>query len=218
MHYYIDGYNLLFKIVSAGEDLQKQRTRLIQDLRSKIEILKLDAVLVFDSHYQPSASTRLHYNDFEVVFTDEGETADDYILSKLKSSPNPAQETVVTSDKRLAWRARRKLAKTESVEEFISWLNKRVKNKLQPKEKPCEKLSKITSTPIPQSQKEFPKSRASAEECFDYYLETFEQADAKQIPIKKNGKPLKKIDQPIEKQKEVISEFERWLKIFENPS
>lgn len=216
MHYYIDGYNLLFKIVSAGEDLQKQRSRLILDLRSKIEILKLDAVLVFDSHYQPSASTRLHYKDFEVVFTDEGETADDYILSKLKSCPNPAQETVVTSDKRLAWRARRKLAKTESVEEFMSWLNKRVKNKLQPKEKLPEKLSKITSTPISQEKKEFPKSMASAEECFDYYLETFEKADVKQIPIKKNGKPLKNVEQPVEKKKEVVSDFQRWLKIFEN--
>ena len=36
MHYFIDGYNLLFRILRAGDNLQKQREEIIQDLEIKI--------------------------------------------------------------------------------------------------------------------------------------------------------------------------------------
>ncbi|MGA8163726.1 MAG: NYN domain-containing protein [Waddliaceae bacterium] len=135
MHYLIDGYNLLFRMAGARDDLRSQREQLIAELTEKIEFLKLNVSLVFDSHSQEGDRSRSHFHSLEICFTAEGETADAYILSKLKSAKNPSQETVVTSDKTLAWKARRHLARTEAPEVFLSWVHQRYDNRKQQKKK-----------------------------------------------------------------------------------
>ena len=130
MHYFIDGYNLLFRVLKSGDNLKSKREEITKNLETKIDILKLDCTLVFDSHYQEDDSTRSHYKSLEIVFTATGQTADEYILTELKQSKNPTQHTVITSDKILARLCRMRLSKTESVEEFLCWLNKRYKNKI----------------------------------------------------------------------------------------
>ena len=129
MHYYIDGYNLLFRVLRAGDDLQKQRQEITADIGKKVTLLELEATLVFDSHYQKDGYVRSHLNSLEIVFTAMGETADELILQELKESAHPSQHTVVTSDKKLANLCRLRQAKTESIDEFLGWLNKRYKNK-----------------------------------------------------------------------------------------
>ena len=62
MHYFIDGYNLLFRIVHAGDDLKTQRDELIQDLIHKVNLLQLDVTLVFDSQYQNDEGSRTHHD------------------------------------------------------------------------------------------------------------------------------------------------------------
>ena len=141
MHYYIDGYNLLFRITNAGENLQEPRQRIIQDLGKKIIVLNISATLVFDSQYEASPRSFTQIKNFEIHFTDHGETADEYIIEDLKKLADPEKTIVVTSDKKLAWQARRHLAKTESVEEFIGWLNKRYKNRLK-------KLKTLQNAPV----------------------------------------------------------------------
>lgn len=224
MHYFIDGYNLLFRVLRAGDNLAEQRRQIIEDLCHKVKILQLDVTLVFDSQYQPGDSERFYYNNLEIQYTSEGETADDFILSALKRSAHPEAQTVVTSDKRLAWRSRRRLAKTEPIEEFIGWLNKRFKNRLRQskieKESPQEKAKETA----PKILKRVPTSKATVEDCFDFYLESFEKEYERDKP-KQPAAPLKtkrtpkksrlsKDQSPEESQEKHLSETDRWLSIF----
>jgi predicted RNA-binding protein with PIN domain len=180
MHYYIDGYNLMFRILRAGNDLQTQRQKIIYELNRKAQLLELNITLVFDAQYQMGASTRLHYDCLEILFTDQGITADDYILDQIKQVKNPQLETVITSDKKLAWLVKLRSAKTETVEEFISWLNRRSKNKILRKKTD----KKEDSTPSLKTSEEvfvqpldtsLPTSKTIPEKCFDYYLSQFEK-------------------------------------------
>lgn len=229
MHYYIDGYNLMFRMLYAGDDLQAKREQIIRELSEKVQLLGLDATLVFDSYYQPEESTRGHFQALEVCFTNYGETADEFILQALKVSEYPQQQIVVTSDKKLAMQARRRLAQTLSVEEFMSWLGKRYKNKLNQKKelKAAKKAEKALSPKIAPKKAEPPSTlsplpKTSPEECFDFYLTQFEaslkecEAHALAPKPKKRTPKIKKKKIPKHEKSDSISDMERWLKIFEN--
>lgn len=217
MHYFIDGYNLMFRILRAGDDLQMQRASIILDLNRKIQVVGLDVTIVFDAQYQSGESTRSHLKHLEIYFTNQGETADELILQKLQHEKNPRQQTIVTSDKKLAWLARRRGALTETVEDFLKSLNNRCKNKL--KNSPSTSARAILPPPkkvIPVSTK-----KPSPEECFEYYLEEFEanfQEMAKMQPVKELKSPPKKKKKAKTKelkQDEGLSNMERWVKAFE---
>lgn len=210
MHYYIDGYNLMFRRSYADDDLQKQRERIIQELSTKIAFLQLNVTLVFDSHLQAGREARIHSKNVEILFTAQGETADDLILAALKTAEKPSQEIVVTSDKRLAWRARRRLAKTETVEEFIAWLDKRYQNKLKKREIPPLQKKR----PPPSKNPTKISKTSTTEECFSHYLEIFE-AKFKEEPV--SDKPAKKQKKKVEQEKPVVeSDLDRWLRLFES--
>lgn len=247
MHYYIDGYNLLFRLVHDDEDLQSRREAIIYDLNQKISLVKIDASIVFDSTSQMGGRTQSHYHELEILFTAEGETADEYILDEIKNAPHPEQEIVVTSDKKLAWRARHRSAHTESVEEFILWLNRAYKNKIRElnKEKKIEpKAGSRTSSPTPSSPLPpktpskslvLPKD-APLEAYADYYQQIFESEwldilkEEKEREATSNvsspqkrppRKPKKKQDPFAPHQtpeEKAATEMERWLKIFEQRS
>lgn len=218
---------------AGGGDLQKQRQDIIQDLETKINLLELDVTLVFDAQYQKTESSRSHLNHLEICFTSVDETADEYIVQALKEDTRPTQQTVVTSDKKLAWLSRRSHARTESVEEFISWLNRRYKNKLRDvksKKKEKEKIKekdRQKSIPIPKEKQPSqpielqPNTHSTPEECFDFYLNHFEKefiSLAEKIEQNKQAKKstsLKKKRKPSP-QPEASTESDtlRWLKAF----
>jgi uncharacterized protein len=232
MHYYIDGYNMLFRL-HAGDHLQSQREMIIQDLNQKIELVKIDVTLVFDSAFQIGDRSRSHFKHLEILFTAEGETADEFIIDELKRCLKPRQEIVVTSDKRLAWRARRRLAQTETVEGFLAWLNRCYKNKLRlPNAKPPlpSQPSKplLRKTESPSSPPSFvPSKDSSVEECLAYYEQVFEQEfqELRQQEIETKArtapppKKKKKQQDPFEPsptpEEKAANEQERWRKIFE---
>ncbi len=205
MHYYIDGYNLLFFIADDFDDLSIQRQQVIVELNHKIQALKLNATLIFDAHFQSGDATRTHFNYLEILFSPEGETADDFILRLLEKEAHPSQFTVVTSDRKLAWKARRLDVKTEEVFDFLTKLNKRYANVLKRWKAPetirqdVQKTPSESKTPTKVLK---PSKDASPEECFDYYLYLFE----KSIKGKKK------------KEEKGVTDMERWLKIFENRS
>ena len=174
MHYFIDGYNLMFRVLRAEGDLQKQRETIIEDLETKINALQLDVTLVFDAQYQSEEASRSHKLGLEILFTNARETADDFILQALKEETKPHRQTVVTSDKQLARLARRHHARTETVEEFISWLNRRYKNSQR-----LKRSTKATPNPITLKKNSIPNPISVAsppEECFDFYLNVFQQS------------------------------------------
>lgn len=226
MHYFIDGYNLMFRVLRAGNDLQKQREFIVSDLNEKAQVLNLDVTVVFDAQYQSGEESRSHYQSLEICFTNQNETADEYILKNIKASPSPQNETVVTSDNKLAWGVRRLLAKTESIKQFMSWLNKRYENRLEknrqePKELTQKKLSRPNSTSKENSEKELvpPQPGNTAANTFDYYLYQFEKkfretASKGQKNQPKSEKKNKNSKKPKPEQSQE-SDIERWQRIFE---
>lgn len=183
----------MFRATRGSQDFQSYRENLIEELNEKIQILMLDATIVFDAQYQFGLGSRSQYRHLTVCFTDTGETADDYLIEEIRSSPTPRQIILVTSDKRLAWRARHYLAKTMTVEEFISTINIQFKKRL--------KGEKKKKDPTPPPVVETPRTHPP-EETFNYYLREFE----------KRFQEATSSEKPKEK---YLSETDRWLKIFE---
>jgi uncharacterized protein len=206
----------MFRVLRAGDDLQAQREQIIQDLRQKIRFLSLDVTIVFDAQYREGESTRSHHNPLEIQFTGKGETADDQIIAELKRVKNPLLHTVVTSDKKLAWLARRRGAKTETVEEFIAWLNKRYKNKLNQKTPPPAQITPLPKKPKESSEDKIPSQSSSAEECFDFYLKQFEKEVQESLPPKKTkpAEPKKRKKKLEQNAPDGLTDMERWLKAF----
>lgn len=222
MRYFIDGYNLFFRFNKDANDFSKQRQLMIDELNWKMRFLKIEATVVFDSQYQRSPGSRSFFHDIEVIFTDEGETADDRILEEIKAIANPRNVTVVTSDKKLAWFARRCEAKTESVEVFSAWLNKRYENKKRQKPADKKAAKKASKKIEPTSSTLEPQPNAKPEECNDYYLTLFEERLATLPPIESHKKhhPVragKKKSRPKGDNKENfgLSDVARWRQIFE---
>lgn len=226
MHYYIDGYNLLFRIMPYDDSLKRQREQLIDDVGNKIVALNIDVTFVFDAQYQDGDTSRTYFKQCHIIFSSRGETADEAILAEIKAEQFPKQHVVVTSDKKLAWFARRCSAKTESVEEFISWLNKRYKNHLLRQKK--GQILKPNFPPPPASIKTvakpkpvLPSPEALPEQCVDYYLECFTKM-LDSAPVKKKSQKTKSSktkkskksfeDEPAEEKG--VNDFDRWLGIF----
>lgn len=126
MHYFIDGYNFLFRLSSKKLPLEKKRTLLLITLNEEIEKLRIDATVVFDSSEKlREAAARGHLDALEIIYTTKQETADDYILNAIKTAPNPQNETVVSSDRELTGRCKQLGAKTLTVEQFLSLVQKK---------------------------------------------------------------------------------------------
>lgn len=246
MHYYIDGYNLVFRLLHDDEELQSQREAIIYDLNQKISLVKIDVSIVFDSTFQIGGRTQSHYHELEILFTAEGETADEYILDEIKNNPHPEQETIVTSDKKLAWRVRNRSAHTESVEDFILWLNRAYKNKIRELKKQKHKPSPSTESPSksssssipskPPSSSKIPPKDAPLEACTEYYARIFESeweeikkeeelhrqasisTSSQKQPPRKPKKKRDPFEVPQSPEEKAATEMERWLKIFEQHS
>lgn len=211
MHYLIDGYNLLFRNLKAGDTLHDKRQELTASLEKKLGVLGINATLIFDSHYREDEGSRGHLHNLEIIFTNHGETADAYILKMLKESPSPQTYTVVTSDKVLARLCRLKLAHTEEVDAFLQLINRRYKNKIHPPTPALQPIQPVEKAPP------LPVKKVPAKGSIDYYLEQFEQETIEPAPKEKPAKELpKKKERKIKPQPDQgLSDEERWLKAFE---
>ncbi len=231
MHYYIDGYNLLFRAYGPSvNDLKSHRESLISSLNVKVASLKLDVTVVFDSQYLVGEGSRSHYKHLEICFTPLGITADEYILQQLQFCSAPQREVVVTSDRDLAYKARNYSASTESVNEFLGWLNKRYKKKEStgkkeifppPSKKKVEGLSakKTDDVEKPIEPPVIEKVVLPPKGSIEYYLWQFEE----KLNTLKISEPTKSLKPHLkQKSKKIIPKIEhshlteedRWLKIF----
>lgn len=220
----------MFRLLQASNSLTERRQKLIEELNLKVHLLELDVTVVFDSYYQIGESTRSHFHNLEILFTSYAETADDLIVEEVKAEPNPRDVTVVTSDKKLAWFVRNCTAKTESVESFLKWLDKRYQNRMRkPKVKKVIAPIELIPKALPSSQLkkiDQPTLKSTLDECFNYYLETFEKEteqlflssakkkEKRQQAKNKNRSPNRK--PPKSNIEQGISDTERWLRLFES--
>lgn len=233
MYYLIDGYNLLFRKLESGQSIQSQRQNLINALQKIINTLHLSAAVIFDSAYQEYEGSRSHIQTLEVVFTDKGQSADDYILDEIRRHQRPQQLIVISSDNKLTWRCRQLGAKTESCEEFAQWTRERQKSRKRKEKKEEDttwtgiEVEDKEKTPSTSEKEPSPTPKKTAEESFDYYLKHFEKKDAKASKAKKKKDQMtppakepekedlkKKTEEPPGPE----SEMERWLNIFEKQS
>lgn len=206
MHYFIDGYNLLFYLFgNSFQDFKSLRERLVEELNIEIEFLALDVTIVFDSHLSPGEGSRSHYRHLEIVFTPEGITADDLIIKKIKKIKDPTKEVVVTNDRELAFRARDHLANTQGVEQFLNWLSRRYSNKKRGKPKPISFLKTshrkdpaiVNAVPPPPLIHDQPiepiTPSAPTEGSLEYYLKKFESKHVEILEEEKAAKLARKL-------------------------
>lgn len=233
MHYYIDGYNMLFRHISSSKNLQSEREYLLNELNQKISLLRLDVSIVFDANFREGGRSKSHLKGLEILYSAEGETADQYILDVISHATNPRREVVVTNDKILASHVRHFSAKVETVEMFMQWLNrsyqKRLKNPKKLETKPVLIQPISPPPPIPIIPPPL-LPKIDYERDIDYYQRIFEakfqiideqqkKEKAEKRPLKKSRKPKKPKD-PFQdlanRPKKEATEMERWLKAFEN--
>jgi predicted RNA-binding protein with PIN domain len=200
MHYLVDGYNLLFRRLNKGESVQNAREAMIESIGKKVNFIPLEVTLVFDSVYQPGWASHRLDRHLEVIYTNEGETADEWLIRYVKKMPEQEEVTIVTSDKRLAVHLKGKGVKILSSEEFVLFLNKRVKAILKtPQPLPSLPVTKKLPT------KKIPKGSV------EYYEKIFEDKSEAAPPTspKKAPKKLKEEDK-----RSGESELERWQRLF----
>jgi predicted RNA-binding protein with PIN domain len=156
MIYYVDGYNLLFRLLPKKKSLEVKRTDVIETLNSLAKELHLNIVLVFDATQQKErlGIARGHYDVLEIIYT-ENATADNYILDIAQNAKQPSQMTVVTSDRELAHKAKIAGARTLTISSFIERL----------------KQKKHKAIPAP---KEFKDSSAHIQRLLKIFTERFE--------------------------------------------
>lgn len=152
MHYIIDGYNLIFQVCTKIDPLQKTRESIIAMFQTIVNSLNLDVTIVFDSHKEHAEHfpSKRYLDNLEIIFPPEGQSADDYILEILELSPNAKIETLVTSDQPLALKARSLSAKTQSIDEFLTYLTRKLNKNTSE-----EKQTKETDTNIKRLRKIF---------------------------------------------------------------
>lgn len=194
-----------------------------------MSLLNLNVSIVFDSAYQEGGREKKHYKNLEIFFSSQGETADDYILSAIKSCHKPRQETVVTSDRQLAWLCRLERAHITSVEEFIYWLKRACDNKNRQVIRPVKSLSNpsILTQTTPDSFAE-----AKADDLLSIFESRWQEALKEEQQLKEIRKLTSPPTQPPRKPKKAkklfpdasipevnaSNENERWLKLFEQES
>lgn len=140
MHYWIDGYNLLFRIPAANlpkHSFEDKRKAVILHLNSYVKTLGLKVSVVFDS-VDPSNDPirRSHYDALEVVYTAPKTTADDLLLEIASQTDRPGLLCIVTSDQALANKVRSFRVSTLSLEDFLALVSKKQQKRQIPEGKP----------------------------------------------------------------------------------
>lgn len=142
MRYLIDGYNLLFRLAKPIRALEKKRDRLIEELNHVISEFKLKATIVFDGSLPGlSHAMRHHFDALEIIYTYQNLSADAYIIEEVNLSSHPEQIIVITSDRDLAQTCKNLGARTQSIETFLSVLEKK-----SAKKKKRQRASQVESS------------------------------------------------------------------------
>jgi predicted RNA-binding protein with PIN domain len=149
MHYLIDGYNLMFRLLESKKNLQSQRETVIRSLQKEFKCLHLHGTIVFDGRYFHGEQSGLSYHSpLTIAYSHSGESADQYIVEKLETASAPGEITVVTDDRFLAAAARSHGARTLQLNAFLVQIEKKhTKRRLK-------KQELLDERPFKESQRE----------------------------------------------------------------
>jgi predicted RNA-binding protein with PIN domain len=133
MHYWIDGYNLLFRITKSYREMKQNERKLLTVLNESITLLKYQVTIVFDGREKdPPEALRRNLDSLSMIYTPHNQTADDYILEAIADAMNPSAEMVVSSDMELLRKAKQRGAEAQTVEAFLSQLVRKKRKKRSP--------------------------------------------------------------------------------------
>ena len=178
MHYYIDGYNLLFRLSwsrSQGS-LETTRRLLIEALDQKASLLGLTITIIFDAPLQSEELRRSHFRTIEIIFTALGQTADTCLLEIFEQTRSPHAITLVSSDKPLQRKANALGIRSQSVEEFLKLLERRSLKKQR-----IQKNKKIEKKVVTKSKKNNSKTLQSTALPALFDLEKWEEIFENQL-------------------------------------
>jgi len=143
MHYYIDGYNWLFRIPKSRKSFEEKRKEFIKSIHRLVEGRSCLVTIVFDSSDSSrDISSKGNYDFLEIVFTLKKQTADAYIENAVENALRPKQITVVTLDRELQQKCLLRGANVATMEEFFNLFTKNKKNRSQNEPKLVMKESK----------------------------------------------------------------------------
>lgn len=152
MHYWIDGYNLLFHLTKDYQTMRQNERKILLALNQAISQFKYSATIVLDGREKdPPEAVRRNLDSLALIYTPHNQTADDYILEAIRASSHPEKETVISSDLELLRRAKQRGAHGQTIEQFLSKLLRK-KKKASP---PPDKEFRETSTDFDRLLKEF---------------------------------------------------------------
>lgn len=116
----IDGYNVA-KADGGFEDLQleSQRERLIDALFKLARMTDTETIVVFDAQLVPGRRARKTKRPVVIEWSNPGQIADDYIISRLEELPNEPV-ILVTNDKELQERGRELAATIATSQQLLA--------------------------------------------------------------------------------------------------
>jgi predicted RNA-binding protein with PIN domain len=132
MHYYIDGFNLLFKMTKGYADMRMRKREILLSLNTAAVLYTLDLTIVFDGKQvdQPLA-VRTNLDELRIIYTPFHQTADTYLLSLLDYETDLDEITIISSDREVTGKAKQKGAHILSSENFLIFLDKKSKKQLR---------------------------------------------------------------------------------------
>lgn len=131
LNYWIDGYNLFFRLHKNYQSLKKRKHTLLVTLNKMVKLLGYHVIIVFDGKQKEYLeSYQQNWSDIVLIYTGYNQSADDLILERIQEYKILSNQIVVSSDRDLLKKARLLGAQTETVEKFLNHLIQRVRKKM----------------------------------------------------------------------------------------
>lgn len=121
---YVDGYNMigawpLLKELKKRDQIENARDLLLHELSNYSKYQGIEVIVVFDAQFVPGIKQKYDQYTLEVIFTEEGQTADSYIESTVgKENLLITNVIVATSDLAEQWMIFQKGASRKSANEL----------------------------------------------------------------------------------------------------
>ncbi|MCS7014775.1 MAG: NYN domain-containing protein [Gemmatales bacterium] len=146
MLYLVDGYNVLYAsgYLKRGSDsgaAERARRALLQRIVGALGAEAEQVIVLFDAARAPHCMSREEkFGPVTVRFSPRSQDADS-VMESLLSGYASAQVVVVSADRRLRQAARRHKCRAWSPEQFLAWLEKRRRQRIQGRQSANDKLS-----------------------------------------------------------------------------
>ena len=124
MHYIIDAYNLIGKLSTISLRDKNKEDQLIDIFKAFKKNKNDHFFIIFDGKRNDSPyQSRQELDQISVVFTDILESADNFILRKLKEIANKSNFSVVTSDNEIKFSCKKQKINCINSESFFRFLS-----------------------------------------------------------------------------------------------